>query len=212
MTAPLDRLALDERLRVGMDRLGVHADAEQRECLLVFIALLARWNRTYNLTSVRDPGEMVPRHLLDSLSVNDFLSFDRILDAGTGPGLPGIPLAVLNPSRQFTLLDSNGKKTRFVQQATLELGLDNVRVVRTRLESYRPERKFATIVSRAVSCVSRMLADTEHLLARPGQLLAMKGRFPGNELDSLRTHAPTVRRLRVPFLDGERHLIEINYD
>jgi 16S rRNA (guanine527-N7)-methyltransferase len=196
----------------GLAALGLEADADQRERLLAFIALLARWNRAYNLTAVRDPTEMIPRHLLDSLTVSPYLQGEAILDAGTGAGLPGIPLAILAPTRRFVLLDSNGKKIRFVRQTVGELRLANVTAVQARLESYRSEEKFATIVSRAVTSVSALAAAAAHLLDRPARLLAMKGRYPADELDFEPPGPLRVHRLTVPFLDGERHLIEIRYD
>jgi 16S rRNA (guanine527-N7)-methyltransferase len=204
--------AVRERLEAGLNGLGLRVDADQRERLLIFIALLARWNRAYNLTAVRDPLEMVARHLLDSLAVDPFLGGSPVLDVGTGPGLPGIPLALLHPERRFCMLDSNGKKVRFVRQATLELGLANAEAVQARMESYRPEEKFATIVSRAVTGLAGIWQATSPILRRPGRLLIMKGRYPGDELAGAAALEPMVHRLAVPFLDGERHLIEIRCD
>jgi 16S rRNA (guanine527-N7)-methyltransferase len=203
---------LHARLETGLVALGLEAEADQLERLLAFVALLARWNRAYNLTAIRDPWEMIPRHLLDSLTVISYLHGETILDAGTGAGLPGIPLAILAPARRFTLLDSNGKKIRFVRQAAGELRLANVTAVQARLESYRAEEKFATIVSRAVTSVSALAAAAAHLLDRPARLLAMKGRYPADELEFEPPGTLAVHRLAVPFLDGERHLIEIRYD
>jgi 16S rRNA (guanine527-N7)-methyltransferase len=211
-SGPNPKRDLRKRLERGLAALGIEASAEQQERLLGFLVLLERWNRAYNLTAVRDPLEMIPRHLLDSLSVSPHLFGCTILDAGTGAGLPGIPLAIMHPDRGFVLLDSNGKKIRFVRQAALELALTNVRAVQDRLESYRPGEKFATIVSRAVASVPALAAAASHLLARPARLLLMKGRYPTDELDAIPAESLRVHRLQVPDLEGERHLIEIRYD
>jgi 16S rRNA (guanine527-N7)-methyltransferase len=210
-----DREAVCAQLEAGLHRMGLVAGTEQLERMIGFLELLQRWNKAYNLTAVREPREMVPKHLLDSLSVGSYLFGASVLDLGTGPGLPGIPLAVMAPERAFHLLDSNGKKTRFVRQAVMGLGLTNVTVVQARMESYLPDEKFATIVSRAVRSVPDLLAATGRLLARPSRLLAMKGRRPGDdELCLLDPRPDTLRihRLKVPFLDGERHLIDARYD
>jgi 16S rRNA (guanine527-N7)-methyltransferase len=214
VTAAIAPGTLRQRLDAGLEQLGLDADGAQREALLTFVRLLERWNQAFNLTAVRDPREMVPRHLLDSLSVSPYLHGDRVLDVGTGAGLPGIPLAVLHPRRRFWLLDSNGKKVRFVRQAAAELGLANVAVVQARVESYPGQGKFATIVSRAVTSLAELADSAEPLAARPACLLVMKGRYPRDELAALdpRTGPVLVHPLRVPFLDGERHLIEIRYD
>jgi 16S rRNA (guanine527-N7)-methyltransferase len=200
------------RLDAGLTALGLDPSDDQRRQLIGFIELLARWNRAYNLTAVRDPLEMVPRHLLDSLAVRPYLLGSPVLDLGTGPGLPGIPLAILDQTRRFVLLDSNGKKVRFVRQAALELGLTHVGVVQARMESYRPEEKFATIVSRALAELETQWRAAGPLLANPGLFLIMKGRRPDAELDALTAPNRAIHRLEVPFLDAERHLIEIRQD
>jgi len=212
MSGVCDVSRLRAALDAGLDLLDLDTGETQRDQLVRFVCLLAQWNRAYNLTAVRDPFEMVPRHLLDSLAVSPFLFGASVLDVGTGAGLPGIPLAILNPSMHLVLLDSNGKKIRFVRQAVMELELNNVESVHARMESYRPREKFATIVSRAVASLSGLSRMTGQLLAQPARLLVMKGRYPRDELDALGSHAMIVHRLAVPFLDGERHLIEIHYD
>ena len=213
MVAVTGRVARSE-LAEGVRCMGIDLDAGRREQLIRFLELLHRWNRAYNLTAVSAPRDMVPKHLLDSLSVRQYLFGRTVVDVGTGPGLPGIPLAITAPELAFHLLDSNGKKTRFVRQAALELGLENVTVVQSRMESYLPEGKFATIISRAVTSVPDLLAATRHLLAHPGRLLAMKGQRPGE--DELRMPVPSsvtlkIHRLEVPYLEGERHLIDVRY-
>jgi 16S rRNA (guanine527-N7)-methyltransferase len=213
-----DPARLPEQVSVLLERgaavLTASLGPEQRERLYTFLVLLARWNRTYNLTAVRDPTEMVTRHLLDSLAVLPYLSGESVLDLGTGPGLPGLPLAICDPRRHYCLLDANGKKIRFVRHAALELGLTNVEVVQSRIEAYRPGRKFSTIVSRAVAAIAAITPLAAPLLKSPGRLLVMKGRYPQDELldPTLSGLDLVVHRLSVPSLQGERHLIEIRRD
>ena len=199
-------------LDAGLAALRLDADPDQCDRLIRFITLLNRWNQAYNLTAVRDPLAMVPRHLLDSLALMPYLQGAPLLDLGTGPGLPGIPLAILNPGSRFVLLDSNGKKIRFVRQAILELGLSQVEAIQARMESYRPAEKFVTIVSRAVAELEALRRVAWPLLALRGTLLIMKGRQPDAELKALATPNPIIHRLAVPLLDAERHLIEIRRD
>jgi 16S rRNA (guanine527-N7)-methyltransferase len=202
-----------ECLERGLTELGLHSTLEQRHYLIQFINLLVRWNQSYNLTAVRDPMEMVTRHLLDSLAVTPYLLSSPVLDLGTGPGLPGIPLAIIQPASRFVLLDSNGKKIRFVRQAAMELGLTaRVEVIQARMESYRPREKFATIVSRAVAELEALWQASAPLLTTPGRLLIMKGRRPEAELTALSAPHPLCHRLTVPGLDADRHLIEIRRD
>jgi len=181
---------------------------EDRQRLLAFVRLLAKWNAAYNLTAVRDPEEMITRHLLDSLVLLPFLQGPRVLDIGTGPGLPGIPLAVARPDCTFTLLDANAKKTRFVTQAVGELGLKNVEVVQARVENYRPEQKFDTLVARAFSSIADMLTNARHLCTPGGRFLAMKGVYPEGELAAIPADytVSEVVALKVPGLEAARHL------
>jgi 16S rRNA (guanine527-N7)-methyltransferase len=205
------RAALGARLDAGLHALGQDLDARARARLLDLIDLLARWTGSFNLTAVRDCAEMIPRHLLDSLAIRPFLFGESLLDVGTGAGFPGLPLAIAEPERSFWLLDSQRKKLRFVHQAALELGLDNVQIVHARFEAYQPGRNFSSIVSRAVAARDLLDALDPSLLARPGRLLLMQGRaqdwradlptVPGQDL--------RVHGLRIPFLDAERHLIEL---
>lgn len=200
------------RLDAGLAALGLDPSQDQRGQLIQFIDLLARWNRAYNLTAVREPLAMVSRHLLDSLAVSPYLLGSLILDLGTGAGLPGLPLAILQPESRFVLLDSNGKKIRFVRQATMDLGLANVEVIQARMESYRPGEKFATIITRAVADQETLRRVVKPLLASPGRLLLMKGRRPDEALATPTANNVVIHRLEVPFLDAERHLIEIRQD
>lgn len=199
---------LRTRLDRGLAALGLPLPAPERERLLAYVRLLVRWNSAYNLTAVRDPLEMVTRHLLDSLVVAPHLHGVRVLDVGTGPGLPGIPLAVARPELAFTLLDANAKKTRFVVQAVGELVLKNVEVVQTRVKNYRPSRIFDTVVSRAFASIADMLAHARHLCAPGGRFLAMKGAYPEEELKALPAgYDVEVVPLTVPGLDAARHVV-----
>lgn len=210
-----DQGAVRTRLTAGLERMDIALTSDQTDVMVRYLSLLRRWNWAYNLTAVRAPLEMVSKHLLDSLSVLPYLYGDRLLDLGTGPGLPGIPLAIAAPERTFYLLDSNGKKVRFLRQAVMELGLTHAVVIQARMEAYLPGKEFATIVSRAVASVSDLLAVTARLPARPVRLLAMQGRRPaGTELQGLEPSpsALSIHPIEVPFLDAERHLIEAHYD
>jgi 16S rRNA (guanine527-N7)-methyltransferase len=185
-------------------------DGDQQSALLGYLALLEKWNKVYNLTAVRDPAQMVPQHLLDALSIRPYLHGERILDVGTGAGLPGIPLAIAEPQREFVLLDSALKRTRFVTQAVAELGLKNVEVVQARIEDYQPTALFDTITSRAFTATGDFVAATGHLLADNGRLLAMKGKLPEQEINSLPDQwVCEVHKLAVPGVIGERHILLI---
>jgi len=181
----------------------------QYQRLAVFVNLLHKWNKAYNLTAVRDPRQMVSRHILDSLSVAPHLSGERIVDVGTGGGMPGIPLAITFPERHFTLLDSNGKKTRFLFQAKQELMLDNVTIVHSRVESWQPEQAFDGVISRAYASLLDMTVGCKHLLRPDGKFFAMKGIFPQSELREVEKHYIVVasHQLVVPGLEGERWLL-----
>jgi len=200
---------LAEILRAGLDQLGApRLDAGQVGSLLSYLELLGRWNRAYNLTAVRDPGEMVTRHLLDSLAVLPWVPAGRLLDAGTGAGLPGVPLAVARPDLHVTLLDSAGKKIRFLNQVRRELDLRNIEPVQARLEDYAPEAPFDAIVSRAFASLADF-ASAARRLAGGALLLAMKGRHPAGELAELPgwVRVRAVEKLAVPGLQEDRHLV-----
>jgi 16S rRNA (guanine527-N7)-methyltransferase len=200
---------LGKHLAEGITALKIPSTPEQREKLLAFLRLIQKWNRVYNLTAIRDVQMGVDLHLLDSLTVWPYLRGERILDVGTGAGLPGIPLAVMSNDRHFVLLDSNAKKTRFVQQAVIELGLRNVEVVTARVEDYRPERGFDTVLARAYASLADILGTVRRLLAPGGVILAQKGQLPENELQTLKDCAVNTHLLNIPGLDVKRHLIEI---
>jgi 16S rRNA (guanine527-N7)-methyltransferase len=201
---------LEKLLDQGLRDMGLDLPAPVRARLIAYLRLLEKWNRAYNLTAVREPAQMVPRHLLDSLSILPYLRGPRVLDIGTGAGLPGIPLALARPDLAFTLLDSNAKKIRFVTQAAHALALDNVEIVQTRAEKFHPEKKFDTLVTRAFAPIPDMLASARHLCGRRGRFLAMKGVFPQEELAALGADF-TVEAipLRVPGLEAARHLVII---
>ena len=202
---------LEKILLNGLHEMSRPLDDIQIIRLLKYVELLDKWNKTYNLTAVRKPDQMVTRHLLDSLSICPYLRGKSILDVGTGAGLPGIPLAIAFPERHFTLLDSNNKKTRFVIQAVSELELSNVDVVQSRVENVQFPEQFDTIITRAFSSIGEMLQQTSHLLAKDGVFLAMKGVYPVAELDELPAEYNIKEsiQLKVPGLDEARYLLEI---
>ncbi|WP_415845956.1 16S rRNA (guanine(527)-N(7))-methyltransferase RsmG [Stutzerimonas zhaodongensis] len=200
-----------EELEEGAQQLGVVLSDNQREQLLAYLALLSKWNKAYNLTAVRDTAEMVSRHLLDSLSVAPHVQpgGSRWLDVGSGGGMPGIPLAILFPERHFTLLDSNGKKTRFLTQVKLELKLANLEVVHSRVEQFKPAQPFNGITSRAFSSLEDFTSWTRHLGDLDSCWLAMKGIQPDDELQALPVDFQLERCvvLKVPGCQGQRHLL-----
>jgi 16S rRNA (guanine527-N7)-methyltransferase len=204
-------MSIEQAIIEGCERLEIRLPEAACARLAAYLTLLERWNRAYNLTAVREPEAMVVRHLLDSLSILPWLEGSRVLDVGSGAGLPGIPLAVARPEYEFCLLDSNGKRTRFLTQAAAELRLPNVSVVRSRVEDYRPVTLFNSVVSRAFATLAELVADAGRLCALTGRLLAMKGVFPDDELACLPPayRVVGVYPLRVPHLDAERHLVHL---
>ena len=198
-----------EELSRGAEALGVKLSEVQHSQLLAYLALLIKWNKAYNLTAVRNPDEMVSRHLLDSLSVVPFVQGDRWLDVGSGGGMPGIPLAIMFPEMKISLLDSNGKKTRFQTQVKLELKLDNVEVIHSRAESFHPELPFTGIVSRAFSSLEDFTGWTRHMGDTNTRWLAMKGLHPTDELVALPAdfQVDSAQALTVPGCQGQRHLL-----
>lgn len=204
---------LEKLLAAGLAELALSMTAPQQEKLLAYVALLAKWNKVYSLTAIREPERMVPHHLLDSLAPLPAFKGDslRILDVGSGFGTPGIPLAIARPDWQLTLLDSNHKKTTFLRQALLELKLDNVAVVTERVESYCPPAPFHIITSRAFADLSEFVKLTRHLLAEGGEWIALKGVYPHEEIALLPADFKVagVDRLKVPGLDAERHLVHV---
>ena len=199
-----------ESLVAGLKALpGKQAHPEQVRQLLSYLELLVQWNASYNLTAVRDPLEMVSRHLLDSLSVLPWVGGEHLLDAGTGAGLPGIPLAIMQPELIVTLLDSTGKKIRFLRHVKRRLLLENIRPVQARLESWQVQKMPDCIISRALSNLTGFIEASRHLAARDTMLLAMKGKYPEIELEALPdwTVVHSVEKLHVPGLQEDRHLV-----
>lgn len=182
---------------------------QQKQQLLALVGLLHKWNKAYNLTSVREPEAMLVRHILDSIVVAPYLHGARFIDVGTGPGLPGLPLAIVQPDKQFVLLDSLGKRIRFIRQVIMELGLKNVVAVQARVEDFHDEQGFDGVLSRAFASLTDMLNWCHHLPAPQGVFLALKGLYPQDELATLPAGFTLVtsHRLDVPQLDAERHLI-----
>ncbi len=232
-------LAAADLLRKGIDKLGVTVSDDQQKLLIQYLYLLEKWSKAYNLTSITDWRGMVIKHLLDSLSINPWVKGPELLDVGTGAGIPGMPLAIINPDKQFTLLDTNGKKTRFMTQVKTELQIANVTVVKSRIETFQPEQPFDQIICRAYSSLENFVKQVQHIgqPQRSTELLAMKGQLPVAEIDALKTDVATsrsdgdsdadstgenkqtfqalsvevlaVEELKVPFLDEQRHLIRI---
>lgn len=211
MSEPVTHAVLRPRLTEGLVALDLVLPDTAVASLLEYVALLAKWNGAYNLTAVRDPAEMVSKHLLDSLAVAGFLQGGRILDVGTGAGLPGIPLAIAFPERHFVLLDSNGKKTRFVTHAAATLGLHNVEVVQARVEGYRPGEPFDTVITRAFAALADFLHVTAQVSGHGGRWLAMKGERPDAEIKALPAgfRLIAVHPLAVPGLEAQRCVVEI---
>ena len=201
-----------QELELGIRSLGLNCSSRQIEKLLAYLEMLQRWNKAYNLTAIRQPIQMVRLHLLDSLAIHPYIQgVKNIIDVGTGPGLPGIPLAILNPDINFTLLDSNGKKTRFLFQAINDLSLANAKEINHRVEKYQSEQSFDIVVSRAFSSISDMLTQCDHLVSDSGCFLAMKGKKPDSELSQITKDYKVVdlSQINVPQVDSERHLIKI---
>ena len=199
-----------QRLNGLLMQAGIVITDTQKTQLVQLVELLHKWNKAYNLTSVRDPDAMLVKHILDSLVVSPHLHGERFIDVGTGPGLPGLPLAIINPDKQFVLLDSLGKRISFIRQVIQELGLTNVTPVKSRVEEYQPEVGFDAVLSRAFASLEDMLSWCHHLPSPEGSFLALKGQYPEQELaqlpDSIRLVA--THKLVVPELEGERHLLE----
>lgn len=195
-------------LQQGLQELNFPFDDAKIESLLAFIKLIEKWNKAYNLTAVRDPEEMARLHILDSLAVLPYIKGKKVADIGTGAGLPGIPLAIFLPEVDFTLLDSNSKKTRFVQQAVLELKLNNVTVQHSRVEQFQPQFMFSTVITRAFAEMEKITLLANHLLAEDAILLAMKGQKPEQELMEI-SDTYSIIPVTVPGIEAERCLIRI---
>ena len=204
---------LELQIRQGADALGQLPDAEQLARLATLLTELERWNRRVNLTAIRDLDEMVSGHILDSLAVRHVLRGPAVLDIGTGAGFPGLPLAIVEPDMEFVLLDSNGKKISFVNHVIGELGLGNAEAVKARAEDYAPGKRFDTVIARALATVPRLVELSAHLVGEDGQLLALKGKYPAEELEAITKHPEwefTVTPVEVPGLEAHaRHTVSI---
>lgn len=204
---------LRQQLEFGLSQMGLHFSVPVQQKLVHYIQLIARWNKTFNLTAIRDIEEMVSKHLLDSLAVQPYVEGHNILDVGSGAGLPGIPFAITLPDKHFVLLDCNGKKTRFLTQAKIDLKLDNVEVVHQRVEEYQPivdghRIYFDVITARAYASTDDILSSTEHLQSSDTRILVMQGKLD-EQFDSHRYQLLESHALDIYGLDAERHLLEI---
>jgi len=199
------------QLSNGLAAMQLSLPEATQAALITYVELLDKWNKAYNLTAIRDPKEMIPLHILDSLAISPYLYGSRLIDVGTGPGLPGIPLALAHPDKQFVLLDSNGKKTRFLTQVQLTLGLKNITIIQARAEAYKPDQLFDSVISRAFASLTDMLKMTYHLCAPTGRFLAMKGQYPESEINSLPPDfkVESVHALTIPGITAQRHLVVI---
>ena len=205
-------MTLTEQLEKLIAKTELSVSTEQVNLLIQYVELLHKWNKAYNLTSVRDPSDMVVKHIMDSLMVGEVLQGDNFIDVGTGPGLPGIPLAILFPEKNFVLLDSLGKRITFLRQVVFQLKLTNVTPVKSRVEEYHPEVPFDGVLSRAFSSLNDMVSWCQHLISiETGRFFALKGLYPQDEVALLPENIKLVEsyKIHVPQLDGERHVLEL---
>lgn len=204
---------LRQQLEFGLRQMGLHYSVETQQKLVHYIQLIARWNKTFNLTAIRDVEEMVSKHLLDSLVVQPYIEGSLILDVGSGAGLPGIPFAITSPDKKFVLIDSNGKKTRFLTQAKIDLKLDNVEVIHSRVEDFQPMEQghriyFDVITARAYATTDDILSSTAHLQDDATNILVMQGKLD-TKIENDQYQLVGSHPLDVYGLDAERHLLEI---
>ncbi len=206
-----DYEALSVQLRDGISHLKLDIDAAKQDKMLAFLELLVKWNQAYNLSGIKDHQAMLRLHLLDSLSILPYIRGKKILDVGTGAGLPGLLLAICLPESCFSLLDSNGKKMRFIYQSVAKLKLENIDIVQQRVESYQSQEAFDIVLSRAFSTLKQFIEQSQHLLATQGRLLAMKGQYPEQEIAEMPTNfrVLAVHELSLPGEPGSRHLLEL---
>ncbi len=199
-------------LERGVAALGIELSAQQQQLLLDYLSLLNKWNKAVNLTAIRDPRQMVALQLLDSLAILPYIRQPPLLDIGSGGGLPGIPVAIARPQFDVTLLDSNGKKTRFLTQAKLVLQLDNVTVAQSRIEAWQPTPPPLTITCRALSSLQQIISWTQHLLTPESEIIAMKGQYPHQELQEIADQDLNIdiHPLSIPGVAAERHIVCIS--
>ena len=203
---------MKEQLKELLEQAQLTLSESQIDQQLALVGLLDKWNKAYNLTSVRNPKDMLTRHIMDSLAVRQYLQGQRFIDVGTGPGLPGLPLAIAEPDKEFVLLDSLGKRIRFIRQVCHELKLTNVTPVQARVEYYQDEKKFDGVISRAFASLNDMLSWCEHLPSDKGRFYALKGLYPQEELDELSANYKTesIEQINVPGIDASRHIVIIS--
>ena len=204
---------LSQFFDVLIGQANLQVSTVQKEKLLGYVDLLDKWNKAYNLTSVRKPSDMVVKHIMDSIVVSNYLEGDRFIDVGTGPGLPGIPLAIMNPNKEFVLLDSLGKRVRFIKQVAHELNMKNVTPVQSRVEEYQPNDKFDGVLSRAFASMTDMVEWCQHLPKDgSGRFMALKGQRPDDEVEQLPSwcSVTSIQSLHIPQLEGERHLVVLS--
>lgn len=207
----IQRAALARQLAGLLARTELTVNQSQQSQLVSLVTQLHKWNKAYNLTAVREPDQMLVRHIMDSLLVGPYLQGERIIDVGTGPGLPGLPLAICHPERDFVLLDSLGKRVRFMRQVIHELELTNVTAVQARVQDYQPDQPFDTVLSRAFASLADMLGWCHHLVSATGSFMALKGQYDEQEVADI----PTEYRLTgvwpvvVPDLTAARHILQI---
>ena len=203
---------LESDISDGLVSLGIQANGSQIVQTVKYLSLLLKWNKSFNLVSTLDINEILRRHFLDSLSINTYLNGRNIIDVGSGAGFPGIPLAVFNPDKQFTLIDSNGKKTRFLFQARMTLDLPLIEIKNCRIEHYQTERQIDMVVSRAVSNLADLVVKLRHLVSKESRILVMKGIVPKNEIKSLPDdfEVVNIEKLDLSITNLVRHVIEIS--
>lgn len=203
---------MKELLKGLLNQAQIDLSEAQIERQLSLVGLLDKWNKAYNLTSVRNPKDMLTRHIMDSLAVRKYLHGQRFIDVGTGPGLPGLPLAIAEPDKEFVLLDSLGKRIRFIRQVCHELKLNNVTAVQARVEDYQDEKQFDGVISRAFASLNDMLSWCEHLPAENGRFYALKGLYPQDELEQLpeQYKIESIDQINVPGIDASRHIVIIS--
>jgi len=209
MQFPLEQI--QEKLAKACQQLPFSVSDEQQSLLIKYLEMVNKWNKAYNLTSVRDPLEMVTVHLVDSIAVAPLLEGRRFIDVGTGPGLPGVPLAIMCPDAHFVLLDSLGKRIRFLKQVAFELKLANIEPIQSRVEAHSPEVEFDAVITRAYASIEQMLSSCRHLVAPKGRFLALKGVYPEQELEAVSEDFSVLDSipLQVPGLEAQRHVVKI---
>ncbi|MGJ8682281.1 16S rRNA (guanine(527)-N(7))-methyltransferase RsmG [Paraglaciecola sp.] len=198
-------------LQTSLKSCDLEVSEQQQHKLVQYVLMMHKWNKAYNLTSVRDPQEMIIKHIVDSIVVAPYLDKTQYIDVGTGPGLPGIPLAIMCPDKHFVLLDSLGKRVRFMKQVAFDLKIQNIQPVQSRVEEFTPEVKLDGVLSRAFASLKDMLHWCQHLVDSQGTFLALKGQLPVEEIKQLPTgfSVQETIKLDVPNLDGERHIVKI---